>query len=319
MKNTFVTLFDSNYLSRGLVLYESLLKWCNNFLLYIIAMDDRCCSFLRDQNLDSVIVISLSEFEDDELLSVKQSRSRAEYCWTSTPKSLQYVLSKYYEPICTYIDSDVFFFSDPSVLLDEIPHNKSVMITEHRYSEYCDATDVSGVYNVQFMTFKNDEDSKNVLNWWGKKCIENCCLDPERGLCGDQKYLDDWTERFGCVYVMKNYGGGVAPWNVDQFSYEMVNNRIVMKNNQGLTGLVVFYHFHALRFFDKGVIALTNGNYSIPDTAVAYLYKPYINMHETVIRKYNLDRECIKQEHFRDDSVDNLRKDRNYYLLDLFL
>lgn len=318
MRNAFVTLFDYKYLSRGLTLYESLLESGSEFILYIIAFDSKCYDFLNKLNLKNTRLISLKEFEDKELLSVKKSRSVGEYCWTSTPKSIQYVFAHFNEEICTYIDSDIYFFSNPAILINEIPSKKSVMITEHRYSEYCNMQTVSGIYNVQFMTFKNNDDARSVLEWWSDKCIENCCLDPARGLCGDQKYLDDWPDRFKCVHVMNNRGGGLAPWNVDQFSYDILNDLVVLKHSNNKVDNVVFFHFHAMKFYDKGVLGLTNGNYLIPNSAIEYLYKPYIRAHEETLKRYSLDDESTNIQHFRDDPK-KLRKDRNYYLKKSFL
>ena len=76
----FCTLFDSVYLSRGLAMYNSLNQHCKDFHLYIFAFDDKCYSVLKSLQLENATVISLSEFEDGELLRVKPTRTRAEYC-----------------------------------------------------------------------------------------------------------------------------------------------------------------------------------------------------------------------------------------------
>ncbi len=47
----FCTLFDSRYMSRGMAMYESLKKHCNNFHLYIFAFDDPCYNFFKKMHL----------------------------------------------------------------------------------------------------------------------------------------------------------------------------------------------------------------------------------------------------------------------------
>jgi hypothetical protein len=64
-------LFDSNYLSRGLALHESLARNVGRFHLYIFAFDDRSLAVLKQLNLEHTTLISLGEFENARLLAVK--------------------------------------------------------------------------------------------------------------------------------------------------------------------------------------------------------------------------------------------------------
>ena len=67
--------------------------------------------------LNKATIISLKEFEDEELLRIKPSRSIAEYCWTCTSSTILYVLEKYKVESCTYLDADLFFYSSPSPII----------------------------------------------------------------------------------------------------------------------------------------------------------------------------------------------------------
>ena len=69
---TFCTLFDSTYMSRGMAMYRSLCRQCNNFHLYIFAFDDYCYNFFSSNDFEHVTVISLQEFEDQRLLVAKK-------------------------------------------------------------------------------------------------------------------------------------------------------------------------------------------------------------------------------------------------------
>lgn len=61
-------------------MYESLRANCPQFHLYIFAFDQLSYELLLKLNLECVTVIGLGEFEDEKLLSVKSTRSLAEYC-----------------------------------------------------------------------------------------------------------------------------------------------------------------------------------------------------------------------------------------------
>lgn len=254
---TFCTLFDSRYLSRGMAMYWSLCRYCEDFHLYIFAFDQLSYSFFIERNFPRITVISLGEFEDEALLAVKESRTHGEYCWTCTSSTILYVLNTFSVDSCTYIDADLFFFSSPQVLLDEVGDN-SILLTEHRYTVEYDQSVTSGIYCVQFMFFKNDKRGITALKWWRDRCLEWCYNRQEDGKFGDQKYLDDWTERFEGVHVLQHLGGGVAPWNMQQYNFERISGKIY-----GIECLsekrfeLIFFHFHDLLFISPHYFSLS--------------------------------------------------------------
>jgi len=289
----FCTLFDSFYFLRGIVMYESLLKHCPDFHLYIFAFDDECFNKLKELNLENVTPISLDEFENDELLKIKPDRSKGEYCWTCTPWSVLYCIEKYNLDSCTYLDSDIYFYSDPKVLIDEMGNN-SVLITEHRFHNEKPRALLNGRYCVQFMTFKNTPEGMEVLNWWKDRCIEWCYDRLEDGKYGDQKYLDCWTEKFKGVHVLQNLGGGVAPWNL--LSYDLTKEAgdlYVRHKKTKQKNKVVFHHFQDIKMHKNFEIE----NYEFYKKTLPFLvfiYNPYLkHMYETG-RKYGIIPENTK-------------------------
>lgn len=241
-----------------MAMYESLKQHSRSFHLYIFAFDDRSETLLQTLNLDHMTVIGLKEFENEKLLAIKASRTAGEYCWTSTPSTIKYCIETYNLDNCTYLDADLYFFSDPSVLIEEMGA-KSVLITEHRYTATYDQSLRSGIYCVQFMTFKNTPEGMHVLNWWVNACLEWCYARHEDGKFGDQKYLDNWTERFDCVHVLKNLGGGIAPWNMQNYNRKTK---------------IVFFHFHAVKFLPDNRVNLSV--YVLSSANLETFYVPYI-------------------------------------------
>jgi hypothetical protein len=259
---------------RGLALYESLVETGDDFHLYIFAFDDTCYNTLVKMELKHATIISLGEFEDDDLLNVKSKRSRVEYMWTCTPSIVRYCLDRFSLSMCTYVDADLYFFSPPRPLFEELS-DSSVLITEHRYTRKYDQTEKAGRFCVQFITFKNNFQGRTVLDWWRSACLDWCYARQEDGKFGDQKYLDDWEERFEGVRVLEHLGGGVAPWNVQQYRVSRTGGKLT-----GIAGTssepfdIIFYHFHDLRFPEDGWVDL--GGYRLSREVRKFLYGPYV-------------------------------------------
>ena len=274
--NHYCTLFDINYFTRGMALYESLVKHRSDFTLYVVAFDDACFDMLCALKQKRLVTIKLSELEkaDRELFKVKEERTRREYCWTSTPAVVKYCMERFELDYCTYLDADIFFFADPEILLQElVQKGGDVLITEHRYTRCYDQAKKSGVYCVQFITFKNNFNGRKILQWWRKACLDWCHEFYEDGKFGDQKYLDDWKERFENVVVLEHLGGGVAPWNVQQYAISLKDDRVFVGHDSSLLPLV-FYHFHELRVYrDSGPFY---GRYYLDEVVKEIIYRPYL-------------------------------------------
>jgi hypothetical protein len=259
-------------------MYESLKTQCPEFHLYVYAFDDLCHEILTRMNLPSLTVIPLRYFETDRLLAIKPSRSRGEYCWTCTSHVIHHTLDSFQLSEVTYLDADLFFFADPTPLMAEFDiSGGSILLTEHRYSPAYDQSLVSGKYCVQFMTFKADSLGLVALSWWQERCLEWCFSHVEDGKFGDQKYLDDWQERFGGVHLLEHPGGAVAPWNVQQYRVEERDGRLMVSGVP-----LVFYHFHDYKFYRDGSHSL--GPYRLGKIVVDLIYRPYVRALEEATR-----------------------------------
>jgi hypothetical protein len=184
------------------------------------------------------------------------------------------------------LDSDLYFFSSPQSLLDEMG-NDSVLITPHRYTRKYDQSATSGIYCVQFVTFKNDKHGLTVLNWWRSLCLDWCYDRIEDGRFGDQKYLDDWPVRFEGIHILQHLGGGVAPWNMQQYSFYQDSDKVmgrVLASNEKFE--VVFFHFHSLMFVRPYYFS-PRPRYIRNKSVAKFIFNPYVKKIKQLRIKYS--------------------------------
>lgn len=270
----FCTYFDRRYLPRGLALYRSLRAHCHDFELWILCLDDPCRDVLRRLSLPGVRLVGLDELEsaDPELARARPTRTLIEYYYTCTPAFAHMLLSREGMPSLTYLDADLYFFSDPESVFDELGEG-SVAITPHRFPPGLRRLACHGEFNVGWITFRNDSNGRACLSWWRERCIEWCYERLENGRFADQKYLDEWPRRFRGVVAIRHKGANLAPWNVGRYRLRR-NGRNLWVEDQPL----VFYHFHRFRQITPWLFDPNLQRYRVRLTPLLRraVYEPYI-------------------------------------------
>ena len=221
-------------------------------------MDDTTERAINELELLNVTTLPLADVETPELLAVKDSRSIAEYCWTLTPFSVDFVFERAPDAQrVTYVDADIWFAKSPNLILHEM-QSADALITPHAYSPE-HATNIRfGIYCVQFMPFTR-QGSASIRRDWQAKCLDWCFAIDEPTRFGDQKYLNSWPEQFpGQVHVLEEVQLTQAPWNAVSFHPRDA----------------AFYHFHRLRLASPKKAYV--GTYRLPHKTVQTMYRPYL-------------------------------------------
>jgi hypothetical protein len=90
---------------------------------------------------------------------------------------------------------------------------------------------------------------------------------------------------FGGVYSLKNLGGGLAPWNINNYKLTKNKGRVFAEEDE-----LIFYHFHAFRIYSKLCFDLSSG-YKFTGLQRKLIYKPYIKaIKNAMIEVWNVDK-----------------------------
>lgn len=240
-------------------------------------MDAATYGFLHNANLEKVNLVKLEELElaCPDLTRVRGERGLVEYYFTCKPAWMEFLLKT--NPRVdrlTYLDADLYFFADQSLLNDEIL-GSSIALVEHRFASNLQHLARTGRYNAGWISIKRDSTGLACVEWWRQRCIEWCHDSPENGRYGDQGYLDEFRRLFGSVVSVAHKGANLAPWNIGNFRIGVVDGRVVVDGEP-----LVFFHFHGLKqvrpwLFDSGF----HGYQVTMDTTTREeIYRPYVRL-----------------------------------------
>lgn len=276
---TFCTLFDSNYISKGIALYLSIAKYTDNFVLFVMAMDRKCEAQLKSIAFSNMIVECIDDNMFPELEWAKKNRSRAEFCWTCGSVVTHLFFEKYQLQEITYLDSDLMFFNSPSIIDQELKRkNASVGLSPHFIHNT-----LFGIYCVQYVYFKRDENGVACLNWWKDECLKWCYSQLEDGKYGDQKYLDYMHRLFNGVVDIENRGVGIANWNMEQYKYNFIE-KTLMHNNK--IWPIVFFHYNGLNVNVKdGCLCFVHSKFFTKDVVDGFI-RSYADLLTLAFQKY---------------------------------
>lgn len=275
----FCTLFDMRYATRGLAMLESLkASFKGEMTVTILAMDDRVPALVRTIGRPEWKVLTVDMMGDIDLFEARDSRPHREFCWTCAPAFSAHMVNRSVEgDVVVYADADLFFFRSPQILLNELADEGTILIHEHRYSaDRLHYEPSSGRFNVGFVAFRVGDEARSCVNRWRQQVLDKCVLDPENGYCGDQGYLNEWPSLYVGLRILKNLGGGVAPWNLVTYT---VSGDVSQPVVDGAP--VVFFHYHAFRTVSiaglANIAAIPAWGYDFSNSAKRLLFANYGN------------------------------------------
>ena len=209
MKLNIVTLSDYNYLPKGLCLYDSLVETGSDFRLHYLCLDDTAFNKLKSLSLENVEVYSVNELtESDPILNGLKSSDYWFFCMVSASYFMNHLFKNGMAEL-TYADSDIYFHRSVNEMA-ELFEERQVAIFRHRQFPL-ERPRPEGWFNVGVVHFKNEKFGRKILEWWSDAVLNKKY--PELSTCGDQKYLDRFSEMCpeNLIYMDGEVGHG-APW-----------------------------------------------------------------------------------------------------------
>jgi hypothetical protein len=257
MNSAFCTILSKARFYQAIAFFGSMYEVMNDFNLHVLCVDDEAYNLLKKMNWRNITVTHLNNLQDEGLQGLKQKRKLSEFCWTLKPIFIEYLMKN--NPTLeriTYVDSDLFFFSNPSVIFENQAYASVLLSRGDVYvpsfsPQFTDfMQDLTGKYNSGFISFKNDAKGIECLKWWKKKCIDNCSADLKVGSFGDQKYLDFMPSLFQGVYDISTIGVNIGHWNYARYRFHVFNGKWYVDQSK-----LICYHFSGFRIISKNDIA----------------------------------------------------------------
>ncbi len=273
MKFNFTTVVSSHYLYKFLVMYKSLKHHCSDFTLFIMCVEDEVYKILEDMKLLDVILLKPKNIEIKELKSAKMNRIYLEYCWLLKSVTLNYVMENFKDAdFYAHLDADLCFFGDPQAIFNEKKDTSLFLVDHNNSAKFLHTYESSGRFNTGFVGCKNDTTARRAIKWWQERCFESCSSSPdiEKGIFGDQRYVEKWQTLFGNTHIIQNKGVNVAVWNIENYKVSLVDKDVFVDDNK-----LIFYHFSGFCILSETEFSLTYF-YPIENEPLNFIYLPYI-------------------------------------------
>lgn len=196
--------------------------------LHLLALDSEVRTFLEEKYPGLVQVYELKDLWNPKELKTIEKRSIAFQAFSSKPKIIERVLKETNSPTF-HCDSDVYFFSCPEHLLETFSSGHTVVFP-HWNDAYPNGRK-DGLYNAGMIGVRPG--AEKFLKWWGDQCLAECSFNPEKGIVGDQAYLDFAPIFFEGVTVYRKKDHNVARWNLKTLGIRFSSNRAGFEGSDG--------------------------------------------------------------------------------------
>lgn len=250
-ENFAFTICTVSYIGLAKVLEKSITKYNSDIDFYIFLIDENNdnktipsnCYFIKDMNL----------FSNKQWVELSFKYTVTEFCTCLKPYIFNWIFqNKNYNYGC-YFDPDLFFY-DSTDCIFKILKKYLICLTPHfvtfpeneQSKKFEDEIRSAGLYNLGFLGLQKHSKTTKMLEWWGHNLIDKGFDDPRKFQFTDQKWMDFTSIFFDTseLYITKNLGWNVAPWNYFERKVFIKNNEIMIQNRNGVeSDKLLFVHY----------------------------------------------------------------------------
>lgn len=118
--------------------------------------------------------------------------------------------------------------------------------------------------------------------------MEWCFEKADNGRWADQKYLDDFPQRFNSVGIINNRGINLTPFIVYRINTEQ--GKSVIKKTDGFyidDTRIILYHYYGFRFYDHNEYDLSCYWMMFDEETINLIYVPYIKECQEAVQTIN--------------------------------
>ncbi|WP_424962266.1 glycosyltransferase [Ekhidna sp.] len=238
------TIITKSHLHFARVLHKSILRFIPNMQMHILIVDvseNEMPNSFEGQSIYSNEFITQSEL-GKKIYTKYFQKNMDHYRWSTKSVFMSNLLEKGVDHLL-YLDSDLFFFDDPSFLF-EMLNNNDVLLSPHfrcsdpstDYNEY-GRNNTHGLFNGGFVGA--NKEGIPALNWWAKTCHSVCEVNKKAGYYVDQSHLNMLPILFENIGIIRNHGCNVANWNILGSPRSQKNGELLLDGKDKL----VFIHF----------------------------------------------------------------------------
>lgn len=242
------TIIASNYVSRALVLHDSLKAFHPEVDFWVLLIDDAPLGPLSQKAVDRrgfhILRVNELQLPPVEIDNFRFAYDLTEVSTAYKPWTIDVVARRSGYDVF-YIDPDIQFFGPMTDLLEAVKKHELVLtphVLHPMKRDGCQPSESdimgSGIYNLGFLGVNHG--ANRVIEWWEERLKRECYSAPEQQRFTDQRWIDFAPSLFDC-YISKDETVNVAYWNADQRPVVLKDGQYLIRNKP-----LTFFHYSGL-------------------------------------------------------------------------
>jgi SAM-dependent methyltransferase/glycosyltransferase involved in cell wall biosynthesis len=237
------TIIAKNYIGPARVLAESFYEHHPDGRMSVLVIDD-FDRYLEpsDEPFELIDIDSIGLDERDRMAA---SYDVTELSTAVKPWLLRRLLNRSDCQAITYLDPDIWIH-DSLEEVEGLALERGLVLNPHLTAPLPDdglrPNDqdilVAGAYNLGFISMRAGRESDELLDWWSKRLLRDCVMDPANGYFVDQRWIDLAAALFPDPEILRDPGYNLAYWNLPRRALRRDGDRYTVDGRP-----LRFFHF----------------------------------------------------------------------------